>query len=462
MRRRIAWLVLLACSCAGAPPTRRPAGAEPQAPTESAMAVDPSAQRDPFAAEWDAPQKAAHAATAAEMTTLSRGEQEPSTEEERGGVSEAEAAFSREMARVRELVSERRLDQATAAWSEARKGVSDLPPALNLEAASLDFDLAKARADGKGARRAAERWLLQCGPERADACRQKALSAWGSSLKLKPLDPKGKALIEQTRKRDQCLQSAEARKAGPVPVCLDEALAGYRRSRDRLMGARAAWAKARLSMKNAKGPSERARRLASAERLCPDPRCAAFRATLLKDLVRTLLEAGQPEAAARAAFKEMKLSAPRLPPTEREYAWTAEVERSCRALDEAKGPGSCRALERKVNGRYAFLDYSRRRAQGLAPAVVGEVSAHYGVTVQECLAAEATRLVPPSSVTYRVRWTVRNDGRVDRVTVDGQEGRDVPVARCLVGQLSRWRYPRYSGEFQNVEQAFVVHARAGR
>ena len=60
---------------------------------------------------------------------------------------------------------------------------------------------------------------------------------------------------------------------------------------------------------------------------------------------------------------------------------------------------------------------------------------------------------------YTVRWTVRNDGRISEVLLDRRESNEGPLARCMRSQMAVWRYPRYEGELQHVEQSFLVTAR---
>ncbi|HVE81303.1 MAG TPA: hypothetical protein VND93_00580, partial [Myxococcales bacterium] len=56
---------------------------------------------------------------------------------------------------------------------------------------------------------------------------------------------------------------------------------------------------------------------------------------------------------------------------------------------------------------------------------------------------------------YKISWTILNDGHVtnvDAINVD-PHGR---LMGCLKGQFAHWRYPRYKGEWQHVEQEFRV------
>ena len=90
--------------------------------------------------------------------------------------------------------------------------------------------------------------------------------------------------------------------------------------------------------------------------------------------------------------------------------------------------------------------------------MVEEVNAHYGPTLQDCLKAEAQRLTPPAREEYTVRWVVLNDGHTAQVHL-GQQHRDQgPLAACLRKRLADWRYPRFKGEWQHVEQTFNIDA----
>jgi hypothetical protein len=148
-------------------------------------------------------------------------------------------------------------------------------------------------------------------------------------------------------------------------------------------------------------------------------------------------------------------------------ARTSEVERACAALDSRAGPGHCRHVLHEAEGHYTLKDlkdFSKQTAkgEGLTPEAVKEVHDVFGGMIQDCLISEADRLEPPQSERYTLSWVVRNDGRVDQVHLDKRDRDQGPLALCLRGQFTLWRYPRYRGELQHVEQAFVVSARERR
>jgi hypothetical protein len=89
---------------------------------------------------------------------------------------------------------------------------------------------------------------------------------------------------------------------------------------------------------------------------------------------------------------------------------------------------------------------------------VRTVNEHYAPLLQECLSAQARRLKPPDAVRYEVRWMVFNDGRVGEVHFKNANFDSSELGQCLRTQFETWRYPRYEGEWQHVEQAFTVTA----
>ncbi|MGA9525696.1 MAG: hypothetical protein WBV82_29830, partial [Myxococcaceae bacterium] len=190
--------------------------------------------------------------------------------------------------------------------------------------------------------------------------------------------------------------------------------------------------------------------------------CNDLQTAAVQQLAELHLRRNDPESAARAALREVSLNAASLGASQRPWAWTELTTRACQAYDAAKGEGRCRKLESQLNGAHAFRDFSQKstRSEGLTPEAVREVNAHFGFTLQPCLTQQAARLVPPAEERYEVRWVVRNDGRVIDMKMARRDRQDSPLARCLREKLATWRYPRYEGEYQHVEQQFLVTARA--
>ncbi|MBS1152315.1 MAG: hypothetical protein H6Q89_4013 [Myxococcaceae bacterium] len=376
--------------------------------------------------------------------------------------AEARAKLKDLLVGGRQKLSINSLDDAHTIAVGALELAADLSPAEQAQAVELSFKVAFARADVPAAIKAAERWLKSCGPEKVDGCRGKALAALKSVGKLKgastgTLTEK----VNAVREADSCLQQAERKKAA-VP-CLDGALAFYRRQKDRLMIARVTWAKGIAALADPRRAGEVDGLLKRVETDCTEARCTALRRKALKTTATLALGAGDPEAAAAASLKEMRLGAALLPADKRPYARSADVDRICAAYDGKSGAGACRKLERRLNGEWVFRDFSEGKSSSNFPSdKVKAVNEHFSCLLQECLTLEADRLTPPESVTYDVQWSVTNDGRVGDVKLGRKDQEDGPMIQCLRKQFVYWRYPKYAGELQHVGQRFTVSAHERR
>lgn len=289
----------------------------------------------------------------------------------------------------------------------------------------------------------AKAWLNACGPgtlKEAMRCRARALDVLGGA------GGASKAEAAKVEEADRCVADASE---GGDRACLRKAASIYQKTRDRLMQMRAALA--------ALDPDQSDQRR-SALKLCPEPRCATLRAGVLEQLSGDELHSGSPEAveqAVRDALEAVKLRQSALPASERFYARTDALDRACAAHDRAAGRGKCRAMEQQVLGGYVFRDYSRKSAgasQGLPVAEAREVTDHYTPLLASCLQQHGEK---SGSGRYKVRWTILNDGRVTNVEAVNVD----PAGRlmgCLKSQFARWRYPKYRGEWQHVEQEFLV------
>ncbi|HYV45362.1 MAG TPA: hypothetical protein VFA20_10895 [Myxococcaceae bacterium] len=282
----------------------------------------------------------------------------------------------------------------------------------------------------------ARAWLLACGPgssKEVARCRAKALDT------LRDAGPAFKAEATRLEEADHCVASA----APGDHACLPKAIAAYKKSRDRLMLARATLAGLE--------PEDEAKRRA-ALKLCPEPRCASLRAGVLEQLASDELQKNAAEQAARDALEAVKLRQSALPASLRLYARTDALDRACAAYDHQTSPGKCRVLERQVLGGYVFHDYSRTSRDTLPSSTAREATDHYAVLLTSCLQEFGEK---SGSGRYKLSWTILNDGHVtnvDAVNVDPQG----QLIRCLKSQFAHWRYPRYKGEWQHVEQEFRV------
>ena len=412
MRR---WIVPLAALWAAASPAQKPStDAEDRALEE---AFDPPGAREappPPPGKLDADVPPPRIAEQAAETEEERAEREFAARLDAASTEPELAVLARQAAALGPLVSLQVAEQ----W------------AINAASTQSPSRPARARA-----------WLLACGPgpnKEVARCRSRALEAMrecGGALK---------AEVAKLEEADRCVASATP---GPEDrACLAKASAVYRRNRDRLMLARAALAGLE--------PEDVTRRRA-ALKLCPEPRCASLRAAVLEQLASEELEKGAADQAVRDALDAVRLRQSALPASQRLYARTEILDRTCAALEQKAPRGKCRAMEQQVLGGYVFRDYSRTNAsarEGLAPAEARVATDHYSVLLTPCLQEYGEK---SGSGRYKISWTILNDGHVTNVEAVNVDPRG-RLMGCLKSQFTRWRYPRYKGEYQHVEQEFRV------
>ncbi len=372
------------------------------------------------------------------------------------------AAFEEAARAVRAQVQARSPDAVSGSAALVTQGGA-LGPAYEQRARELQVDAAIATKQKGTIAQLALAWLRACGPEQADACRRKALQQFSRNLKHAPDAARKKKQAAALAEADACLRRAEkGARSGKLPDCLNSTEREYRRLDDDRMVARVHLARARTLAAKEPTYREAVRAWEKAAAVCTSPRCSDLQRAALQQLAEHHLQRNDPEAAARAALREAALNAASLNEAQRPWAWTELTSRACQAYDAAKGEGRCRKLERELNGKHAFRNFaqSSSRTVGLSVEVVREVNAHFGFTLQSCLTQQAARLVPPAEERYDVSWVVHNDGRVIDMKMGRRDRQEAPLARCLREKLATWRYPRYEGEFQHVQQQFIVTARA--
>jgi hypothetical protein len=369
--------------------------------------------------------------------------------------------FDREVGQLKASLRAREAQASVQAQALVRRA-QKLGPTEQVTAHQLTGQALELSGDDGGASAAAMSQLRACGPPNPDACRRQAQTQAGR-LAARAKDSRTRALLDALAAADRCLGQAErAVRSGQVPGCLTQAEADYRRADDERMVARARLARARTLASREQTHAAAAREFDRAAAACASVRCADLHRKALGALAGLELARGNLEAAAHAALRDVKAGAQALPAPERRWAWTELATQICKRYDEQSGPGRCRALERQLTGEHAFMDFSRPAAttEGLCEESVRAVSAHYGFLMDRCLKDQAQRLIPPAEERYQVRWTVANDGTVAEMRMDRQDRQHGPLAKCLREQLAHWRYPKYRGELQHVEQQFVVSARA--
>lgn len=316
-------------------------------------------------------------------------------------------------------------------------------------AGQLLFQALVASGDVDAARAAIDSWRNACGPEHAEHCRSEANAAL---TKLAKRDPKNKALTRDAAEAvDDEVCAAKADKAPKPQPCEPTALSRARKGGD-------GWLTAKLLLAQALRDDDNDKKLINAEKVCTAPQCANLRKKALQKLVARAKADNKPDEALQYALREVVVGNENLSPQERRFTRTNTLEAACVAYDKAHKPGDCRAVEKKTLGYWTFRDWSRDKpTAGLTPEQVKQVNEHFAPLLQECLAEQARRMTPPDAQKFDVRWVVFSDGRVGEAHL--RKDLDAwPLADCLRAQFVSWRYPRFEGDFQNVEQSFTVHA----
>jgi hypothetical protein len=367
-------------------------------------------------------------------------------------------AYARALAAAQpRLAGEDALD-SLAALDELRSLAKKAGPEAEQQLIEREVALRTAAKDATGAADAAERWLLSCGPDGVNACRAKALTAMSDAARGRSAAVI-RARVATIRGHDACMGRAMSTGPGALPACFASALAFYQTEGDALMVRRGYIARIRAA-----GRFATPQLFVDGDKACTQDRCMAPTRRALRDAVQADLHTGDARQALLVALQEARVAFAALAPEQAVQARTELVERACAALDARDGTGSCRRLEHETVSHVAFKDFSREtlKGEGLPPQSIKEVNDAFGVMIQECLKGEADRLKPPESEHYGLSWVVRNDGRVGEVHLDKKDADEGLLAQCLRAQFALWRYPRYRGELQHVEQRFVVSAREHR
>ncbi len=287
-------------------------------------------------------------------------------------------------------------------------------------------------------------WYEACGPEELERCRQDAAAAMPST--------EGKVY----GRIEECLAKAEA--AQHEDPCL-AALRTLPEAQDETTKARIALVHGLAEKQDA----ARRTKLEKVETTCAERGCAYVRRKALQALTKDALAKSEIERATRYALRESQVWSKALDAADAPWARQDDLVDLCAKYDAKNGAGACRRFEKSLNGGFTFVDFSKGGGgtTGLDPETVKKVNGHYGVLLEGCLAEQAQRMTPPQQARFDVRWMVVNDGRVSQVEVP-QVGAEHPLAQCLKKQFLLWRYPKYDGEYQHVEQSFTVTAAVRR
>jgi hypothetical protein len=345
------------------------------------------------------------------------------------------------------------IETARAGAQRAMQEASTLGVSERVKAAELSFKVAVSAEVAQEAQRAARAWHSTCAGDGIDACRAAALKALVSTSRLAPSTAQAvRSEVAQLQKAEACLKTSE--RAKKPERCFAAAEKTAKEHHDELLLARAAFVRALAA------PQPRQVALLSAVGLNSGALASvAVRRRALAHLVAKARAEQKLEDAARFALKDAQAFATLSPENERLWARPPETDLVCAAFDSASGPGACRKLEKQLTGGWTFRDFSKDKpAEGLSAQHVRTVNEHYAPLLQECLSVQARRLTPPDAVRYELRWMVFNDGRVGEVHFKNPAADESPLGACLREQFKTWRYPRYDGEWQHVEQAFTISA----
>lgn len=418
---RCAFIVLL-CSCATQ--QVKPTAVADQSEAKPIPEADGS--NEELAKAWDREE------------TKSVAPQRPAAEP----VVDRHLAYKEALAAGQSALKKKQLDEARTFAATAVKEAATLDGDARFQSGQLAFRI-------EGTAEAAEAWRASCGPEKAEACRSASLSA------LTALSKKDKSLARRVKELgddDSCAAKAE-RAAKPLP-CEGVALLRANKHDD-------AWLAQKLLLARASREKDEHRlvtALEKAEGACREARCSTLRRKALGKLIAHAKSKNDVDGATTYALREVGVINDALPDAHKRWARTTTLEQTCAAYDKAHGTGTCRALEKKTLGYWTFKDWSRDAAgTGLTSEHVRQVNEHFAPLLQECLSEQARRMTPPDAARFDVRWVVFNDGRVGEAHLR-RDLDDTLLAKCLRAQFDGWRYPRYDGEFQNVEQSFTVTA----
>jgi len=428
----VGWLCLWGCATTP-PPT----------PPEEAPPVAAAPKDDELEKAW-APEPEPKPAA---ESTGGRVEQPPPP-------ADRHAAYRDAMAEAASALSGKRLDDARAAVDKACAEAAPLTAEERARAWALAFKVAVTQGEPERATEVVLAWRLACGPEAVDACRAAAVRGLAQVAKVKGADAKRlKALAKELQDADGCITAAE--RAGNGPACLAATDKTAAKHRDELLAARVLYARALAEKADAK----KAALLAKAEAKCEALPCAGLRRKALAKQVALALAENELDSALKLALRDAEVAASLVEPELRPWARPPDLDRLCAKYDAANGAGACRRLEKQVTGGYRFRDFSKDKASGdgLSADQVKQVNEHYAPLLQECLSEQARRLTPPDAQRFEVSWTVQNDGRVREAHLR-KDLDDTPLAKCLRAQFASWRYPRFTGELQHVEQSFLVTA----
>lgn len=313
--------------------------------------------------------------------------------------------------------------------------------------------------DLKAARKDASTWLLACGPDAVDRCREEGLERLAGLAEAPPVNRALARRVEALREADRCIARGEKSSAPPEP-CLAKAESVYRAAGDALLLQRLALAKLHARSKGQDGPSPSALRHAIAA--CREPRCRETRTRALAAFADWAKAHGKLELELTQRLLRDRAEAEGMAPAARAHVRSAETVDACDRLDASAGEGRCHALERKVTKGWAYRDFSQASVTGDLPMdQILATNREYLPTLGACFRAEAERRLrsrEDAQRSFELTWMIGNDGRVARFEPTPALDPQSPLQQCLAQAFALWRYPRSTGENQHVTQTFGATA----
>ena len=366
-----------------------------------------------------------------------------------GADAKLRAAFERDFAAAKKRFEEGAASEAKDQLAMVELSAVALGGPERVRVVRLRRAVAEKLGDKDALKEADAKWLGSCGPADVAECRAAALEA------IAAYDAAG---VKKVRAADECLAAAELKAGQPPPGCLDAALAVYRKADDVLMVSRVELLRA-LVLASDRKQAKAARKALSKLGGLQDDRTALVRRTALETLSKLDLAEGLVDAAVNDALQASAAWALALPPERRPWARSPALDVACKEYEKGKRAGACRQLEKNVLGDYVFHDFSDQHIEEghlISHDLLVTVNDHYNVLVQNCLAAEIRTLEHREAFTYRVRWLVINDGRVDNFHSESTQQDQSRFVTCLRNQFGYWRYPSHEGDPQRIEQGFSV------
>jgi hypothetical protein len=364
----------------------------------------------------------------------------------------ARDSFFSALSDARLKLKQRQLSEPLTTSGELLKTATQLDSGAVHQASAFHFEVLKSQKQWAEAAAWAMSWRNACGPDDVERCRYESTRALNATSKA--ADSATKKFASLAWANEQCLRGAKA-----DSECLNASQKFTEQHADGVTRIRMSLIRAAAEADESKQESGWIR----AESICTAKACGELRRKALKKLTALALSKSNIERALGFALKEAEVALESSAESQKTWTRPELFDAVCEKYDEKNGAGACRALERKKLGTYVFTDFSKRQAgEGLSPDEVKRVGQHYAPLLQACLVAQSKSLKAGERERYAVQWTVQNDGRVGEPKLTRKDLAGSPLDQCLREQFAYWRYPKFKGEWQNIEQIYTVETPGGK